>query len=58
MGSFVSPALGQLRSSARCPLCASFLVPLFDPYARETLGCPNPACRVTDDPSSWLNFEE
>ncbi len=45
-------------SRARCPLCGSFLVPVLDFGARETLGCPEPSCRVTDDPSDWLAFEE
>ncbi|HLB61242.1 MAG TPA: hypothetical protein VJN50_00650 [Actinomycetota bacterium] len=45
-------------SRARCPLCGSFLVALWDPGARETLGCPNPVCHVDDDPSDWLVFEE
>lgn len=48
----------DLVSRTRCPLCGSFLVALLDPGARETLGCPNPACLVTDDPTDWLAFEE
>jgi len=46
-----SPAL---VSRARCPLCGSFLVALIDPGARETLGCVEPSCIVTDDPTLWL----